>query len=268
MRLDAPPPKSPTTSTSKSAMDLTLPELTIKVRALDGKLNGTGLVMQLWKDLFAPHHYLTGELNFGSKVLVATSDEGRPFVFHATTPQPGAVSRAMREHRLVVRPEWQGLGIGPRFSDFVGQKLFENGYWLYGKTAQPGLAGWRCAKNKKSLNWVPTTGTDPVTGFTQKPLDGTGMGFSKAKCLCGGFYEKGKRCQGEADCPKAQEKAKEQREKAERPTKEKQLRDAYSHVYVGPPCPNRRTPRDGRHPNAPMREDDMTVPVPKRQRLA
>ena len=44
------------------------------------------------------------------------------------------------EHRIVVLPEWQGLGIGPRLSEEVGQRLLAGGGAVLRHDGAPHLA--------------------------------------------------------------------------------------------------------------------------------
>ena len=99
----------------------------------------TQAVWQIFKD----HHYLSGDIHFATRCLVATW-EGRPVAFECRLPFPG-VGRmdCYREHRLVVLPDFQGLGIGPKFSDFFGCMHLRQGLRFSSRTAHPRLGGYR-----------------------------------------------------------------------------------------------------------------------------
>ena len=60
---------------------------------------------------------------------------------------------ARREHRLVVRPEWQGLGIGPRVSDINARDWVLKGVRFLSRTAHPRFGAYR---NNSPL-WQATT---------------------------------------------------------------------------------------------------------------
>lgn len=73
--------------------------------------------------VFALHHYLSGKLSSGAKVYLARvrpagAENWSVAGFCATTQNPGHVGYR-RIHRLVVLPDWQGLGVGLRLLDVV-----------------------------------------------------------------------------------------------------------------------------------------------------
>ena len=83
---------------------------------------------ELWNRFFSKHHYLRGDLQSCAVcVLVREVQTRAPVAFYASIPAPGTVSAAWREHRLVVRPEWQGLSIGPRLSNLMAARFHLNG---------------------------------------------------------------------------------------------------------------------------------------------
>jgi GNAT superfamily N-acetyltransferase len=73
--------------------------------------------------VFKPHHYLSGALASGAKVYLARvrpagSERWELAGFCATLVNAGHAGYR-RVHRLVVLPDWQGLGIGGRLLDAV-----------------------------------------------------------------------------------------------------------------------------------------------------
>jgi ABC-type molybdenum transport system ATPase subunit/photorepair protein PhrA/GNAT superfamily N-acetyltransferase len=64
-----------------------------------------------WR-LFAHHHYLTAQLNRAAVCFVGFI-AGAPVAFHSYLPFVGSLShgKAMRGHRFVVLPDYQGVGI-------------------------------------------------------------------------------------------------------------------------------------------------------------
>lgn len=66
---------------------------------------------EAWR-MFAPHHYLSSELHRGARCFLGLV-EGKPAAFGALLyfPHPRA-KNIQRIHRLVVLPDYQGLGLG------------------------------------------------------------------------------------------------------------------------------------------------------------
>ena len=106
----------------------------------------------LW-NFYAQHHYLTEDLSPFAKCFVAVINE-QPAAFYAVISYPsGTVRNAFRGHRLVTHPDYQGLGISPRLSDFVAAGYVAEGKRFFAKTAHPRLGEYR----ERSLEWKPTT---------------------------------------------------------------------------------------------------------------
>lgn len=123
---------------------------------------------------FAPHHYLSESLNKSAHCYLALSD-GKVVGFVASLAYPsGSVQNAYREHRLVIHPDYQGFGIGPRLSEAIAQHYLDNGKRYFSKTSHPRLGGYR----DQSPVWKPTSknhmkrkdGQDPTkTRWTINP---------------------------------------------------------------------------------------------------
>jgi GNAT superfamily N-acetyltransferase len=47
------------------------------------------------------------------------------------------------EHRLVILPDYQGLGIGGRLSEWMEQRLYEQGYRYRSVSSHPALNAYR-----------------------------------------------------------------------------------------------------------------------------
>lgn len=101
--------------------------------------------------LFAPHHYLDGALSKSAWCWLALKD-GRPCAFSSVLPLVGPMPRCYREHRSVVLPDYQGMGIGSRLSEAVAQIFRDAGGRFYSKTAHPAYGEHR---NKSPL-WRAT----------------------------------------------------------------------------------------------------------------
>ena len=65
----------------------------------------------------------------------------------------GTTKNAWRGHRTVVLPDFQGMGIGVRLSDSVGEIMLAEGKRYFSKTAHPRLGEYR----NNSPKWKPTS---------------------------------------------------------------------------------------------------------------
>jgi GNAT superfamily N-acetyltransferase/ABC-type branched-subunit amino acid transport system ATPase component len=106
-----------------------------------------------WR-VFRDHHYLTGNMNKSAHCFMAVTDEGHPVAFASALAFPsGSLKNAWREHRTVVLPDYQGLGIGVRLSDFVARIYTQQGSRYFSKTSHPRMGGYR----ERSPLWVGTS---------------------------------------------------------------------------------------------------------------
>lgn len=95
--------------------------------------------------LFSPHHYMSAALNPAARCWTA-SWRGRIVGFASVLAFPRAgLKNGWREHRTVILPEFQGLGIGVRLSDTVARFVLSWGGRYYSKTAHPRMGGYRDA---------------------------------------------------------------------------------------------------------------------------
>ncbi len=118
------------------------PQLVVDVRATDTRL---------WR-YFAPHHYMTADIVASSQCFVASiGDQLCGFV--AILPfTNGNLKNAFRTHRIVVLPDFQGFGIGPRLHDWVGAYYASTNRTVYIKTIHPRFGSYL----ERSDVWEPT----------------------------------------------------------------------------------------------------------------
>ncbi len=103
--------------------------------------------------MFRQHHYLSAEINRASKCWIAVWN-GTPVGFVSAIAFPnGNIKNAWREHRTVVLPDFQGLGLGVRISDAVGEIMLKNNCRYFSKTAHPRMGEYR----ENSPAWRPTS---------------------------------------------------------------------------------------------------------------
>jgi GNAT superfamily N-acetyltransferase len=89
----------------------------------------------LWP-VFRRHHYLSGSLMSDAECYAGWID-GRPVAFTSAIAWSGKGSGLMKGHRLVVLPDYQGLGIGGRLDDWLGQVLYRRGLRYRNTVAHP-----------------------------------------------------------------------------------------------------------------------------------
>jgi len=119
---------------------------------------------EVWH-LFSKHHYLSDTFNKSSQSwIVKWNDEIIGFVSILSFPN-GSIKNGWRLHRTVVLPDYQGLGIGTRITEGVGEIVLQEGGRLFAKTSHPRVGYYR----NHSSNWRPTS----KNGISRKDYDTT-----------------------------------------------------------------------------------------------
>lgn len=98
--------------------------------------------------MFRQHHYLNHNLNKSAHCYVATIDD-KPVAFCAVLhfPHP-KVKNIKRIHRLVVLPDYQGIGLGGRFLDYIAVLYIKQKYQARIVTSTPAMI-YSLKNNKK-----------------------------------------------------------------------------------------------------------------------
>lgn len=113
---------------------------------------------RLW-DVFKKHHYLSEDLPLSTRCFFAVW--GNNIIgFSATISLPGKIPplyegdirKKWRECRTVIIPDFQGLGIGTRFSDAIADLHIEQGYRYFSQTSHMRMGLYR----EKSPIWKAT----------------------------------------------------------------------------------------------------------------
>lgn len=122
----------------------------------------------LWP-MFAPFHYMSAELHGGARCFAAYVDD-RPVAFCATLPQPisqgpDAGTTLIRVSRVVVLPDWQGVGIAFRLIEAIGAAYKAIGKRFRNYPAHPPFV----RAHRMRATWRET---DDSTTF--KPRDNSG----------------------------------------------------------------------------------------------
>ena len=102
---------------------------------------------EIW-NIFKQHHYLSSELNIACKMFVAYLNDNIVGMC-AVLPQPGVLDGdAWRIHRLVVLPDYQGLGIGVKLLEYVCDLFKYHNKTIYLRTSHTKLINYMI-KSKK-----------------------------------------------------------------------------------------------------------------------
>lgn len=138
-------------------------------------------------ELFRKHHYLSHNIATSCKCFCAfvVDENGNetPIGFTSYIRQPhNIVTNLMREHRTVVLPDYQGLGIGVALSDWLAHKIVNTvnekephkGWRYTSVTSHPAMIHYRL----KSPDWkcirrgsICTSGTSKAQINTQKRMN-------------------------------------------------------------------------------------------------
>ena len=144
-------------------------------------------MMHLWETLFKRHHYMSGSLTTNAEAFIARWN-GLPIGFDAVAPTPGVreagksydeTANMWRETRVVLLPEYQGVGVGSRLSDAVARHNLTIRHFLIrfmSRTAHPRFGAYR----ESSSKWKPTNnnGKCNKTDMFGTKLDKTRLSFS------------------------------------------------------------------------------------------
>lgn len=120
-------------------------------RKFELQLYETRAKKEVWK-IFRQHHYLSSDLNIASRVFVAfLNNEIVGFI--AILPFPsGTVKNAYRVHRLVVLPDYQGLGIATKMLKYIANLHVKIDCKMYIRTSHIRLHDYF----EHSNDWIET----------------------------------------------------------------------------------------------------------------
>lgn len=100
--------------------------------------------------------------------LAYWKDELVAFISTLNMPS-GTMKYAHREHRLVVLPDYQGLGIGTNLSNFIGDLMLSKGRKYYSRSTHTRLGHSR----RLSGRWISTSKDNLVRSGLNKKVEGT-----------------------------------------------------------------------------------------------
>ena len=109
------------------------PQITLQVSRVEA---------ETW-DFFKKHHYLTEKVN-KSYIFLLFEWNKKPICIAVIGRQIGrGVSKAYRDSRIVVIPDYQGMGVGSYISNFLGGVCKSVGGRYFTKTIHPALGDYR-----------------------------------------------------------------------------------------------------------------------------
>jgi len=114
---------------------------------------------ETWK-LFKQHHYLTEELNKCAETFLVEMN-GQYIGFFGILPFPGVGDpKTRRLSRMVILPDFQGLGIGTKVFNYLCSLYMAEGHQMYVRTVSPGLGKFM----EKNENWEATSSNGKIPG--------------------------------------------------------------------------------------------------------
>ena len=126
-----------------------------------GSLRRSSIEVEIWQchhkawKLFEGHHYLSASLNTAATYFVAMI-KSEPAGFLAVLPFPHPHKKnCYKEHRTVVLPDYQGIGLGNTLSDFGGEYLKAKEKTYISTTSHPAMIGHRIKSDKWAMTRKP-----------------------------------------------------------------------------------------------------------------
>ncbi len=111
-------------------------------------------------NLFKRHHYLTEELNRTAETFIIEFN-GQYIGFFGILPFPGVGDpKTRRLSRMVILPDFQGLGIGTKVFNYLCSLYKAEGHQMYVRTVSPGLGKFM----EKNENWQATSSNGKIPG--------------------------------------------------------------------------------------------------------
>jgi GNAT superfamily N-acetyltransferase len=121
------------------------PRISLRIRSEEDGEN-------LWS-IFKRHHYLSSSYNKSANAFAAEID-GQIVGMSSILRFPnGNFKNGWREHRTVILPEFQGLGIGTALSETIADMVLSSGGRFFSKTSHPAFGAHR----DKSMKWRGTS---------------------------------------------------------------------------------------------------------------
>lgn len=111
--------------------------------------------------IYKQHHYLTQELHFAA-ICYQINWNDKNVAFLAILPFPGVGDENSRRiSRIVVLPDFQGLGIGKKLIDYISGLYLKLNHQMYIRTMNPTFG---IALTKDTKNWMATGSNLKIPG--------------------------------------------------------------------------------------------------------
>lgn len=104
-------------------------------------------------EFFKNFHYLSSDINKSANCWVVHNDGVLAGFYSVLTFPNGYIKNAYRGHRLVIHPDFQGMGLSTKLSEYVASLHVCSGKRFFAKTAHPKLGQHR----ENSAKWKPTS---------------------------------------------------------------------------------------------------------------
>ena len=128
---------------------------------------------QAWR-LFAKHHYLSAALNRASRCYLATWND-EPVAFCSLLNSVGRKG-IWRISRIVVLPDYQGIGIGSRFCAAIGEMNRRHGLRTTITTSHPAMIGHLRHSKSWKIRAVAKGGNHWGSYAKKKNIQSTSLG--------------------------------------------------------------------------------------------
>jgi ABC-type ATPase involved in cell division len=119
-----------------------------------GRLHRPKIQLEVYKcdktcwELFKQHHYLSTNISPSAQCFIGLiNDEPTCFTSYINFPH-NVLKNCRREHRTVVLPDYQGVGLGNKISEFAADLCVKQGHIYLSTTSHPAMIHYR-NKNKK-----------------------------------------------------------------------------------------------------------------------
>jgi len=156
------------------------PELTLEIHRVH---------YSAWR-LFSKYHYLSHDINKGAKCFIAFL-RGEPVAFAAWIHIVGRNGGYWRGHRLVCLPDYQGIGLGVKFSDYIASLMAAIKHKrVFVTTAHPGMIYYHSASPLWALHRKVQRASESGTIHQKKELQSNWL-LNSARRATASFVFKG-----------------------------------------------------------------------------